>query len=119
MRDIWVALDADRNKNKSNRHRGVCATRISNSKRGDAAHSLLLGLGIQARTYKLPLNAPCLCLYKDGSLNFEDVKAVLREYKVHNADVNVRMENATLDDLIDVVEGNRSFLFIVVLRKSI
>lgn len=36
----------------------------------------------------------------------EEVKAVLSEYRIHNADVAFK-EDASIDDLIDVVEGNR------------
>lgn len=36
----------------------------------------------------------------------EEVKAVLSEYKISNADVSIRCD-ATVDDLIDVIEGNR------------
>lgn len=34
------------------------------------------------------------------------MKSILAEYKIHNADVTLRSD-ATADDLIDVVEGNR------------
>ena len=37
------------------------------------------------------------------------VKAILHEYRVHNADVLFR-EDATADDLIDVVNGNRKYV---------
>jgi small GTP-binding protein len=37
------------------------------------------------------------------------VASILREYKIHNADVMLR-EDATLDDLIDVVEGDRIYM---------
>merc|ERR1712107_783977 len=36
------------------------------------------------------------------------VRSVLNEYRIHNADVCLRCD-ATLDDLIDVVEGNRVY----------
>ena len=36
----------------------------------------------------------------------DEVKAVLSEYRIHNADITFK-EDSTLDDLIDVVEGNR------------
>ena len=35
------------------------------------------------------------------------VRSILAEYRIHNADVTLRCD-ATADDLIDVVEGNRS-----------
>ena len=40
------------------------------------------------------------------NLDFETVKAVLSEYRIHNADVNIR-QDVTVDELIDVIEGNR------------
>ena len=42
-----------------------------------------------------------------STLNLDSVRSILSEYKVHNADVTLRCD-ATSDDLIDVVEGNRS-----------
>ncbi|XP_004343888.1 developmentally regulated GTP binding protein 1 [Capsaspora owczarzaki ATCC 30864] len=43
------------------------------------------------------------------NLDLDMVKSVLGEYKIHNADVILRYD-ATVDDLIDVVEGNRVYL---------
>lgn len=40
------------------------------------------------------------------NLDTDICKAVLSEYRIHNADINVRYD-ATVDDLIDVIEGNR------------
>lgn len=37
------------------------------------------------------------------------VKSILSEYKIHNADIILR-EDASSDDLIDVVEGNRVYI---------
>ena len=45
-------------------------------------------------------------------LNYLDekmVKNLLQEYKIHNADVLVR-DDSTMDDLIDVLEGNRKYV---------
>eukprot|EP01029_Cantina_marsupialis_P005656 TRINITY_DN1617_c0_g1_i1.p1 TRINITY_DN1617_c0_g1~~TRINITY_DN1617_c0_g1_i1.p1 ORF type:complete len:295 (+),score=111.49 TRINITY_DN1617_c0_g1_i1:140-1024(+) len=42
-------------------------------------------------------------------LDEDVVKAICNEYKIHNADINVRMENATADDLLDVIEGSRVY----------
>ena len=39
-------------------------------------------------------------------MDAETVKSILSEYKIHNADVTLRCD-ATADDLIDCVEGNR------------
>merc|ERR1712130_27699 len=41
-------------------------------------------------------------------LDLDTVRSVLNEYRIHNADVCLRCD-ATLDDLIDVVEGNRVY----------
>ncbi|KAA8496793.1 putative GTP-binding protein [Porphyridium purpureum] len=42
-------------------------------------------------------------------LNEKLVYGILHEYKVHNADVIVR-EDCTVDDFIDIVEGNRQYI---------
>ena len=36
------------------------------------------------------------------------LKSILAEYKIHNVDVTLR--DATADDLIDMVEGNRVYI---------
>jgi len=41
-------------------------------------------------------------------LDFDTVKGILTEYKIHNADINFKID-ATADELIDVVEGNRVY----------
>lgn len=41
-----------------------------------------------------------------STLTLELVRSILSEYKIHNADITLRCD-ATADDLIDVVEGNR------------
>jgi ribosome-interacting GTPase 1 len=43
-------------------------------------------------------------------LNAELVKTILAEYKIYNADVRLNCD-ATEDDLIDVIEGNRYVFF--------
>jgi len=43
------------------------------------------------------------------NLDLETIKAVLGEYKIHNADINLR-EDCTVDELIDVIEGNRVYI---------
>lgn len=54
---------------------------------------------------------------KPKNLDLETVTAVLREYKIHNADVTLR-EDCTVDDLIDVIEGNCKYMnAIYVLNK--
>lgn len=42
-------------------------------------------------------------------INEKVVKNILSEYKIHNADVLVH-DDSTVDDLIDVVEGNRKYI---------
>lgn len=44
---------------------------------------------------------------KQDYLDLEQVRLVLAEYKCHCADVRINEENCTVDDLIDVIEGNR------------
>ena len=39
----------------------------------------------------------------------EEIKAVLAEYKMNNCDVSFRCD-ATLDELIDAIEGNRIYM---------
>ncbi|CAL1701399.1 unnamed protein product [Somion occarium] len=52
------------------------------------------------------------------NIDHEEIKAVLSEYKMNNADVAIRQPNATADDLVDVVEGNRVYIpAIYVLNK--
>ena len=41
------------------------------------------------------------------NIDHDEIKAVLSEYKINNADVAIREPGATADDLVDVVEGNR------------
>ena len=37
----------------------------------------------------------------------DEIKAVLSEYRISNADVAIRQPGCTSEDLIDVIEGNR------------
>uniref|UniRef100_A0A7S3PMT8 OBG-type G domain-containing protein n=1 Tax=Aplanochytrium stocchinoi TaxID=215587 RepID=A0A7S3PMT8_9STRA len=54
---------------------------------------------------------------KPKNLDLDTVQAILREYKIHNADVVLR-EDCTTDDLIDVIEGNAVYMpCIYVLNK--
>lgn len=56
-------------------------------------------------------------LVPQTELDHDTVKAVLTEYRIHNADVILRAD-ATTEDLIDVVEGNRVYIpCIFVLNK--
>ncbi|KAL5015870.1 hypothetical protein ScPMuIL_005459 [Solemya velum] len=52
-----------------------------------------------------------------SELDIDTVKTILGEYKIHNADIGLRYD-ATADDLVDVVEGNRVYVpCIYVLNK--
>ena len=44
------------------------------------------------------------------NIDHDEIKAVLSEYRISNADVAIRQPNATADDLVDVVEGNRVYI---------
>ena len=47
----------------------------------------------------------------------ETIRAILHEYRINNCDINFKC-NATMDDLIDVIEGNRIYVpCIYVLNK--
>ena len=37
----------------------------------------------------------------------DEIKAICSEYKINNADIAIRQPNATADDVVDVIEGNR------------
>ena len=39
----------------------------------------------------------------------ETIKAILKEYRINNADILIKCD-ATEDDIIDVVEGNRKYI---------
>ncbi|TGZ60981.1 hypothetical protein CRM22_008232 [Opisthorchis felineus] len=56
-------------------------------------------------------------LVPQSELDRDTVKTILAEYKMHNADVLLRCD-ATAEDLIDVIEGNRIYIpCIYVLNK--
>lgn len=46
------------------------------------------------------------------------MKTILSEYKIHNADITLRFD-ATSDDLIDVIEGNRVYVPCIYLLNKI
>lgn len=48
-------------------------------------------------------------LTSQSELDTDTVKTILGEYKIHNADILVK-EDATCDDLVDVIEGNRIYI---------
>eukprot|EP00096_Caligus_rogercresseyi_P007929 TRINITY_DN26099_c0_g1_i1.p1 TRINITY_DN26099_c0_g1~~TRINITY_DN26099_c0_g1_i1.p1 ORF type:complete len:368 (+),score=120.40 TRINITY_DN26099_c0_g1_i1:76-1179(+) len=53
-----------------------------------------------------------------SELDNDLVKTILSEYKIHNADITLRYD-ATADDLIDVIEGNRSYIPCIYLLNKI
>ena len=43
-------------------------------------------------------------------MNFKyKLKAICREYKINNADITIKCD-ATEDDIIDMIEGNRKYI---------
>ncbi|RXW21937.1 hypothetical protein EST38_g3891 [Candolleomyces aberdarensis] len=44
------------------------------------------------------------------NIDHDEIKAVLSEYRINNADVAIREAGATADDLVDVIEGNRVYI---------
>ncbi|KAH9940588.1 P-loop containing nucleoside triphosphate hydrolase protein [Amylocystis lapponica] len=44
------------------------------------------------------------------NIDQEEIKAILSEYRINNADIAIRQANATADDLVDVIEGNRVYI---------
>ena len=61
----------------------------------------------------------CVCVQAAQSrLDLEQVRSILAEYRIHNADITLRCD-ATADDLIDVVEGNRVFVPAIYLLNKI
>lgn len=53
-----------------------------------------------------------------SELDLDTVKTILSEYKIHNADITLRFD-ATTDDLIDVIEGNRIYIPCIYLLNKI
>lgn len=48
--------------------------------------------------------------YENPDLPDEMIKSILSEYKWHNCDVMLMQDKLTVDDLIDVIEGNRKYI---------
>ena len=44
------------------------------------------------------------------NIDHDEIKAVMSEYKLANADVAIREPNCTADDLVDIIEGNRVYI---------
>lgn len=53
-----------------------------------------------------------------SELDYDTVKMILSEYKISNADITLRYD-ATSDDLIDVIEGNRVYVPCIYLLNKI
>ena len=66
------------------------------------------------KTGGLAFNATCPLTKLDATL----VARILAEYKIHNAEVLIR-EDASADDLIDVIEGNRRYVRCVYVYNKI
>ena len=47
------------------------------------------------------------------NIDHEEIHAICSEYKLSNADVAIRQLGATADDLVDVIEGNRCGLLML------
>lgn len=62
------------------------------------------------------INLQTMCTQSE--LDNEMVKSILSEYKIHNADITLRYD-ATADDLIDIVEGNRTYVPCIYLLNKI
>jgi len=62
------------------------------------------------------LNLQTMCTQSE--LDLDLVRTILSEYKIHNADITLRYD-ATTDDLIDVVEGNRTYVPCIYLLNKI
>lgn len=43
-------------------------------------------------------------------MDADEIRAVLLEYKLNSCDVSIRQPDATLEELIDVIEGNRVYM---------
>jgi len=51
-------------------------------------------------------------------LNQNNIKSILSEYRINNAQISIHQSDATIDQLIDVLEGNRVYVpMIKVLNK--
>ena len=53
-----------------------------------------------------------------SELDIDLVKSILNEYKIHNADITLRCD-ASADDLIDIIEGNRVYIPCIYLLNKI
>ncbi|KAG6498031.1 hypothetical protein ZIOFF_045937 [Zingiber officinale] len=66
------------------------------------------------KTGGISFNSTCALTHVDEKLCYQ----ILHEYKIHNAEVLFR-EDATVDDFIDVIEGNRKYMKCVYVYNKI
>ncbi|KOB67141.1 putative developmentally regulated GTP-binding protein 1, partial [Operophtera brumata] len=76
--------------------------------------STLAGVYSEVAAYEFTTLTTC----PQSELDQETVKTILSEYKIHNADITLRFD-ATSDDLIDVIEGNRVYVPCIYLLNKI
>eukprot|EP01134_Creolimax_fragrantissima_P008486 CFRG8486T1 len=94
-------------------------------------HKRIIEAEVEGFGIRLNKKPPQIILKKKdkGGINFtahvpvthldqEIVTSVLKEYKINSADVRL-MEDATVDDLIDVIEGNRVYVPAVYVMNKI
>ena len=60
----------------------------------------------------------CCCQVSQSELDIDTVKTILGEYRIHNADITLR-NDATAEELIDMVEGNRVYIPCIYLLNKI
>ena len=48
----------------------------------------------------------------------QEIKAVCSEYRLNSCSITVHQPDATIEDFIDVIEGNRSAVFVASVFKS-
>lgn len=60
----------------------------------------------------------CVTKVTQSELDLDLVKTILGEYRIHNADITLR-QDATAEDLIDVIEGNRIYIPAIYLLNKI
>ena len=49
-------------------------------------------------------------MFPQPRLDEGTVRAICNEYRLHNADITIRQPNCTVDEFIDVIEGNRIYV---------
>ena len=64
---------------------------------------------VPKKTGGIKFNTSGIKLTQFGDDAEKTVKSILQEYKVHNAEILFR-EDATPDELIDIIEGNRKYI---------